>query len=115
MNTKIQTIQPENQWKFTGGSFASFAGNFGHTEANGCVYTLFKLDKFDEEFCSNIKLRENEKLFRFETPRAVFHKMKPLIKVNIVKGLAYFLVEGTELAEFEMRGVKLDFLNLTIN
>ena len=110
----IKFIAPENQWRYTGGNFANFAGNFGHKGAHGCVYTLFEIDEFDKEFCKNVKLKENQKLFRFETDKAKKADQKPLIKINLEKGLAYFLIQDCETPEFETRGVKMDFFNLAI-
>ncbi len=108
----IRNITKGDEWRYTGGTFESFAGNFGHKLAHGCVYTLFEIDEFDKKFCENVKLKETEKLFRFETDKAKRAGQKPLIKINMEKCLAYFLVQDSELPEFETRGVKMEFFNL---
>jgi hypothetical protein len=108
----IRYIKKGDEWRYTGGTFESFAGNFGHNGANCCVYTLFEIDEWDKKFCENVKLKENEKLFRFETDKAKKAGQKPLIKINMEKCLTYFLVQDTELPEFESRGVKMSFFNL---
>jgi len=107
----IRYIEKGNEWRFSGGNVMDFAGNFQHKLHNS-LYVLFELDEFDKNFVENVKLKPNEKIFRFETERAKTARMKPLIKINLVKGLVYFLEEKAETPIFETVGLKVNFLNL---
>ena len=54
-------------------------------------FYLYPLDDFDDKFYKNAKLGKNEKLFRYETETCRIGQFLPLIKVNVVSGLIYFL------------------------
>lgn len=92
-----------------------FAGNFGWESSKGKLSEgyLYKLDKSDKDFVSEVKLKDGEKIFRYITYTTAVGGMKPLIKINIDKGLLYFLVDSNkEDAKFETVGVKALWVNL---
>lgn len=94
-----------------------FAGNFGWMTPNKkyAEAYLIKLDDFDKQIISGLKLKEGEKIFRYINRSSAIGGMKPLIKINVEKSLLYFLEsESANSGEiiFEKRGVKADFINL---
>lgn len=55
-------------------------------------YYMYDLDEFDQGYYADrVKLRKNERLFRYETSTTKIGGMRPLIKVNMKSGLVYFL------------------------
>lgn len=55
-------------------------------------YYMYDLDEFDQGYYADrVKLRNDEKLFRYETSTTKIGGMRPLIKVNMKSGLVYFL------------------------
>jgi len=74
---------------------------------------LFDLDAFDKSELKGVKLKAGERIFRYATRVTMAGGMIPLIKVNLDKGLMYFLTqdsaENGETYEFETRGEKLTF------
>jgi len=94
-----------------------WVGSFAHKDAGPALdYILFKLSDYDKKWVKReAKLKRGEAIFRYETEKAKVAKMKPLVKINIEKGLAYFLTEEgieEEKLEFMKRGVKMLYLNL---
>lgn len=92
-----------------------FAGNFGWEKSKGKLSEgyLYQLDKSDKDFVSEVKLKDGEKIFRYITYTTSVGGMKPLIKINIDKGLLYFLVDSNkEEVKFENVGVKALWVNL---
>lgn len=75
----------------------------------------FSISKGD---LSKIKLKNGEKIFQYATPTTAAGGMAPLVKINYLKGKAYFLTEESmagetdDTPEFESRGVKLKLLRL---
>lgn len=66
-------------------------GAFKLTTAKQYFY-LYDLDDFDQGyFADRVKLRKDERLFRYETVATKIGGMMPLIKVNLKSGLVYFL------------------------
>ena len=56
------------------------------------AYYMYDLDEFDQGyFADRVKLRKDERLFRYETATTKIGGMMPLIKVNLKTGLVYFL------------------------
>jgi hypothetical protein len=55
--------------------------------------TLFPLEKFDLDLYKDVKLKNGEVLFRYESDR-MMGRMQPLIKFNLDKGLIYFMVDS---------------------
>lgn len=91
-----------------------FAGNFEHG-INRHTYELFFLDSFDKNLVKDVPLKSDEIIYRYETDTTRAGKMSPLVKINIQKGLAYFLTDKSmdeDILDFDKRGVKLRYLNL---
>jgi len=99
----------------------NFFGIFGtkyHRES-----ILLSLDSFDMGFYKNtiINLQENEHLFRYMNDRCKTGKVTPLVKINIEKGLIYFLSDTNEHSInddcpiFNRRSEQLTFLVLKNN
>lgn len=58
------------------------------------AYYMYDLDEFDQGyFAGRVKLRKDERLFRYETVATKIGGMRPLIKVNMKSGLVYFLAD----------------------
>ena len=96
----------------------NFFGIFGtkyHIES-----ILLSLDCYDTNFYKNtiINLQENEHLFRYTNDRCKTGKVTPLVKINIDKGLIYFLADNEynksfdNFPIFDSRGEQLTFLVL---
>lgn len=78
---------------------------------------LLLLEPWCKDWCKDVKLRDGEHIFRYTTDTTEVGGMQPLIKVNIDKGLAYFLTERSsegliDSPEFEKRGVKVTWMRL---
>ena len=75
---------------------------------------LLKLDSFDIEYViKDIVLKENEFIFRYSNDKTVISKITPLVKVNVNKGLIYFLSDNNDgYPIFDTKGVQLSFLVL---
>src|SRR4030067_254318 len=94
---------------------SDFAGVFGtkyHMSS-----TLLNLDSFDIEYViKDIVLKENEFIFRYSNDKTVIAKITPLVKVNVSKGLIYFLSDNNDgYPIFDTKGVRLSFLVLKEN
>ena len=96
---------------------SDFAGVFGtkyHMSS-----TLLNLDSFDIEYViKDIVLKENEFIFRYSNDKTVIAKITPLVKVNVSKGLIYFLSDNNnndDIVVFDTKGVQLTFLVLKEN
>lgn len=75
-------------------------------------YPLVSLNEHDKKFVKNVKLKQDEYIFRLIPSKAVHGEM-PLVKVNLNRGLIYFLTDRAmeeDIADFETRGTKLSFL-----
>jgi len=93
----------------------NFVGNFGwktpqNKLADGYLYTP------DEDLVKNIKLKQGEKIFIYFNYTTAIGGMAPLIKINIEKGLLYFLKsEDSEVDSevvFDTKGVKALWISL---
>lgn len=99
-----------------------FVGNFTFNHNDYYVSgVLLKLDDFDINLivANNIQLKDDEILSRYVTDKMLIngrYYQKPLVKINRVKGLIYFLMEDdlSDKPIFEKRGVKLNCLNIII-
>jgi hypothetical protein len=96
-----------------------FAGNFYSSswQGGGDGY-LYELDDYDGYVVGAQKLKEGEKIYRYFTRRSAVSGIKPLIKINIDKGLLYFLKpddEDLDLIEFETKGIPVRYLNIIPN
>ena len=73
---------------------------------------LFNTDDADLPYLKDVKLKEGEKVFRYTTT-AMMPFLTPYIKINLVKGIVYFLADAqADEAVFETRGTKVDYLRL---
>jgi len=111
MKHNVKFITPEEQHRFTGGQSNNFAGNFCNVLHHG-VYVLHPLDDFDKEFTAGVALKPGEELFRYTTDNSKIAGQSPLIKINVMKGLAYYLVEGAEEPVFEKHSMKIRYINI---
>ena len=93
-----------------------FAGNFYSSSwQGGGDGFLYELDDYDGYVVGAQKLKEGEKIYRYFTRRSAVSGIKPLIKINIDKGLLYFLKpddEDLDLIEFETKGIPVRYLNI---
>ena len=117
----FKKIDENNLGRWSGGMEPLFAGCFGHKEHNG-DHTIFQLDEFDQNYCSGIKLKPAERLFRCETDCSKVSKIKYMVKINFEKNLVYFPSHNEELVKlaedrypiFEGRGVKMRYLSMRV-
>jgi len=79
--------------------------------------TLLNLDSFDIEYViKDVVLKENEFIFRYSNDKTVIAKIIPLVKINVSKGLIYFLSDNNNgIAIFDTKGIQLTFLVLKEN
>lgn len=93
-----------------------FAGNFYSSSwSGGGDGYLYFLDDYDKWITRNIGLKEGEKIFRYFTRKSAISGSIPFIKINIDKGLLYYLKpddEGLDLIEFETKGIPARYLNI---
>lgn len=80
---------------------------------------LAELSNYDAGEVSDVRVKAGEKIFRYATEVSAKTGIAPFIKVNVLKGLAYFLTEEsssgeTDSIKFETRSVKLAFLKLKL-
>jgi hypothetical protein len=91
-------------------AIGSFGWNYG-TYNEGILYPL---SDFDKKYYSHLKLKDGEVLLRYKTERMISSSGKYLIKINIDKGLVYFLDDSNEDDDknptFDSRGTKLEYL-----
>jgi hypothetical protein len=76
---------------------------------------LYELDEHDDYLVRRQNLKEGERIYRYFTRSSAFTGQVPLIKINIDKGLLYFLKpddEGLNLIEFETKGIPVRYLNI---
>jgi len=96
----------------------NFMGNFGFIKPYR-DFELIRLDEFDIKYYADVigKLKNGERIFRYETDTTRIGGMRPLVKVNADRGLVYFNdVEPDEDAlRFETRGHKVEWLHLIEN
>jgi len=95
------------------GSVGCFASKI--TVLNDCV--LFSLSEYDKGRLKDFKLKPSERIFRYQSEK-MNGWYKPLIKINIEKGLLYYLTEESfdgviDDAVFETRGVKVNYMKLS--
>ena len=78
---------------------------------------LFQLNSFDKKYTKDIKLKSGETIFRYTSRGTVVGKMMPLVKININRGLLYFLTDESSNGEidepvFKTKSMKLKFVRL---
>jgi len=78
---------------------------------------LYNLDAFDKEYYAHLPLKDGEKLYRYRSRTTDIAGHFTVIKVNIKKGLVYFLVDSSADDDknlvFETKGVKPVYMNLS--
>jgi hypothetical protein len=93
-------------------AIGSFAWRFGKYNEG----ILYNLDDFDKDYYSHLRLKNGEKLFRYSTDKMI-DGSKYLIKINLDKGLIYFMSEQNDINDdknisFETRGIKSEYILL---
>ena len=92
-----------------------FVGNFGWKTPQGKLGDgyLFRLDEYDQNLIKDLKLKSGEKVFRYFNRLSAIGGMTPLIKMNLEKGLIYFLQDNDkEDIVFETRGTNALWISL---
>lgn len=122
-NFQPTIIQEGQEYRYSNYANERFAGNLGYMfEGKYVEYTIHSLDEFDtewvhESFVNGICRRKpGEKFFRCRSNASdIMSKWGFIVKVNIEKGLIYFLSENgreNDTLDFESRGIQLKYLNL---
>ena len=121
--SNIRVISKDKEYALHGYSHEDFAGNYdfaGNFElpTSRNTYVMYKLNDKDKKFVARftgIKLKPSENIFRYETETTKIGGMQPLVKINVDKGLVYFLTpdanKNDEVA-FETKGNKAKFINI---
>ena len=78
---------------------------------------IFKLNAFDKKYTKSVRLKAGEEVFRYTSRGTVAGSIMPLIKVNMKRGLAYYLTQESSSGEidepvFETKSQKLKFIRL---
>lgn len=118
-NSNVKIIPKENEHRYRegrkpGGNVEDWVGNFELPNWRDTGY-LYKLDDHDQTWAKDVKLKADEVLFRYDSRATRIGKMEPMIKINVNRGLAYFLTdEGNEKDEpiFDTKGAKVQYLNI---
>ena len=95
-----------------------FVGNFGWKTPTGKLGDgyLYKLDDFDANLVKAIKLKPGEHIFRYVNRLSAIGGMMPFIKINIEKGLLYWLKDSEDdEIHFETLGRKALWVGLIEN
>ncbi len=74
---------------------------------------LIQLHPTEQPLVAHIQLKSDERIFRYASKVTLAGKMKPLVKVNIRLGLAYFLTDAAIEdggVDFESRGLKMAYM-----
>lgn len=91
-------------------------GSFDIKQWKNSVGFLYELNAFDKAYYAHVLLKTNEMLFRYETDQTKISGMMPVIKINIEKGLLYFLkdlyADDDKNIVFDTVGVKALYLSL---
>ena len=88
---KVKVVKKDegNYWyRRTKGAIGSFQWEYPRNRFNEGV--LFELDSFDKDVIKDVHLKKGDVVFRYETENMI-GGMRPLIKINMDKGLIYFL------------------------
>jgi len=108
----------DSDWSWSGLGAAQIedaVGVFSHKDVRNYYY-MFPLSDYDKNEFSYINLRDNEGLFRVETERMKFGGFRPLVKVNVARGLIYFIEDmDVEPISFEKKGTKVQFMRLNLS
>lgn len=114
---KFRIVKEDEKYKTSWGRLGDAVGEFDIKDSGKWWYgTLYELDDFDKDYWKGIKLKPDEKLYRYETPTTKIGNMRPIVKINIDKGLIYFLKDlYSDKPNFDRKGIKLKFLQLHEN
>lgn len=94
---------------------SNFVGNFGWKTSDGSLADgyLLKLDEYDRDLVKDIKLKDGERIFRYLSRTSAIGGMTPMIKINLDKGLLYFLdVNDEDIIDFQTRGLKAEWVGV---
>lgn len=92
-----------------------FVGSFGWKTTQGKLGDgyLYNLDEFDQNLTKDLKLKSDEKVFRYVNRTTAIGGITPFIKINIEKALLYFpIYNDNEDILFETKGVKPLWINI---
>ena len=80
---------------------------------------LYMLGDFDKAYYAHIPLKDNEMLFRYESYATKVASIMPIVKINIEKGLIYFIkdlyADDDKNLVFETVGVKARYMSLHVS
>jgi len=111
----IKFIPKGEEWRYTGNSNPLFAGNFEFSDSRN-TYIIFDLDPADQSWVDSKSpvIKNDEKVFRYETETTKIGNLQPLVKINLGNGYVYFNeADGdTEDILFGKKGKKAKFINL---
>ena len=91
-----------------------FIGSMGWKTPQGKLADgyLYKLDDFDKNVVSNIRLKTTEKIFRYFNRTTAIGGITPFIKINLENGMLYFDNSDNNDIQFETKGVKALWVSL---
>lgn len=116
MANNVEFVKEEDKYKKYWGRKNDCVGSFDIKGWSDYGY-LYMLNDFDEKYYAHIILKEREMLFRYETEATKISGMRPIVKINIERGIIYYLEDlysdDDKNLVFEKRGVKLLFLSLS--
>lgn len=82
-------------------------------------YELVKLDEWDQNYVFNdgeVELKNGEIVARVDSDTCRISGQKPLVKINLDRGLVYFLnhevMKGDDTPIFETRGIKCMWIKI---
>lgn len=93
-----------------------FIGVLG-IKGNNADYCLYSMDDFTNEVVEDVKLKDTQFIFRFDTEKHRFAKSKPLIKIDLKTEMVYFLDaenEDDDKVVFENKGIKIRYLSALV-
>jgi len=90
-------------------------GNFELPKDKDTRY-LYALDDYDQNYVKDVRLKPNEYIFRYETETSKIGGYIPLVKINVVNQMVYFLTEEAmeqDKLVFQPKGQKAKFINIS--
>lgn len=116
----IKLIYGDNVRRYKMSVNELFAGNFMQHENKVSEYTIYELDDFDINYTKHVPLRVGEKIFRCDTERSRSigkYFGQYLVKVNLEKGLVYFLEDSDDVnvhekVFFQKKGCRITYMNI---
>ena len=112
----VEYVDTNNKITYHFLRFPNAIGSFAWINGKYIEGILYNLDEFDKDYYSHLRLKNGEKLFRYSTDRMIAGS-KYLIKINLDKGLIYFMSEQNDINDdknisFETRGIKSEYIIL---